>query len=114
MSGDLLVALGGGRVIDATKALAAVAGPPVRAAAIPTMLSAAEMARATATRRARRRARAHVRPAIVHQLPGAVGLRSRSTSSPRARRPARPCGRGRGDGERLARAGPRRRTRRSG
>src|SRR5215217_8672909 len=36
VSGELLVALGGGRVIDVTKALAAVAGPPVRAAAIPT------------------------------------------------------------------------------
>lgn len=45
VSGELLVALGGGRVIDVTKALAAVAGPPVRAAAIPTTLSAAEMSK---------------------------------------------------------------------
>jgi alcohol dehydrogenase class IV len=45
VSGDLLVALGGGRVVDVTKALAAVAGPPVRAAAIPTTLSAAEMSK---------------------------------------------------------------------
>src|SRR4029078_11355833 len=44
VSGDLLVALGGGRVIDVTKALAAVAGPPVRAAAIPPPLRAAEVA----------------------------------------------------------------------
>jgi alcohol dehydrogenase class IV len=45
VSGDLLVALGGGRVVDVAKALAAAAGPPVRAAAIPTTLSAAEMSR---------------------------------------------------------------------
>lgn len=40
--GDLLVALGGGRVIDTAKALAA-AEPPRRVAAIPTTLSGAEM-----------------------------------------------------------------------
>jgi alcohol dehydrogenase class IV len=40
--GELVVALGGGRVIDTAKALAA-ADPPRRAAAIPTTLSAAEM-----------------------------------------------------------------------
>jgi alcohol dehydrogenase class IV len=40
--GELLVALGGGRVIDVAKALAA-ADPPRRVAAIPTTLSAAEM-----------------------------------------------------------------------
>jgi len=45
VDGELLVALGGGRVVDVTKALAAVAGPPVRAAAIPTTLSAAEMSK---------------------------------------------------------------------
>lgn len=39
---ELLVALGGGRVIDVAKALAA-AGPPRRVAAIPTTLSGAEM-----------------------------------------------------------------------
>ncbi len=43
VSGTLLVALGGGRVIDVVKALAAAAGPHVRAAAVPTTLSAAEM-----------------------------------------------------------------------
>ena len=43
VSGTLLVALGGGRVIDVAKALAAAAGPHVRAAAVPTTLSAAEM-----------------------------------------------------------------------
>jgi alcohol dehydrogenase class IV len=40
--GELLVALGGGRVIDVAKALAA-ADPPSRVAAIPTTLSGAEM-----------------------------------------------------------------------
>jgi len=40
--GELLVALGGGRVIDVAKALAA-ADPPRRVAAIPTTLSGAEM-----------------------------------------------------------------------
>jgi alcohol dehydrogenase class IV len=40
--GPLLVALGGGRVIDTAKALAA-ADPPCRVAAIPTTLSGAEM-----------------------------------------------------------------------
>lgn len=42
VEGELLVALGGGRVIDVAKALAA-ADPPRRVAAIPTTLSAAEM-----------------------------------------------------------------------
>ena len=40
--GELLIALGGGRVIDVAKALAA-ADPPRRVAAIPTTLSGAEM-----------------------------------------------------------------------
>jgi alcohol dehydrogenase class IV len=42
VQGSLLVALGGGRVIDTAKALAA-ADPPRRVAAIPTTLSGAEM-----------------------------------------------------------------------
>jgi alcohol dehydrogenase class IV len=42
VSGSLLVALGGGRVIDVAKALAA-ADPPRTVAAIPTTLSGAEM-----------------------------------------------------------------------
>ncbi|MEA2390514.1 MAG: maleylacetate reductase, partial [Solirubrobacteraceae bacterium] len=41
----MLVALGGGRVIDVAKALAAANGPPSRVAAIPTTLSGAEMTR---------------------------------------------------------------------
>jgi alcohol dehydrogenase class IV len=65
VSGDLLVALGGGRVIDVTKALAAVAGPPVRAAAIPTTLSAAEMARGHRHATGAPRGTANVRAAIV-------------------------------------------------
>jgi maleylacetate reductase len=44
VTGELLVALGGGRVIDTAKALAA-ADPPRRVAAIPTTLSSAEMTR---------------------------------------------------------------------
>jgi alcohol dehydrogenase class IV len=43
VEGELLVGLGGGRVIDVAKALAAAAGSSVRAASIPTTLSAAEM-----------------------------------------------------------------------
>ena len=65
VSGDLLVALGGGRVIDVTKALAAVAGPPVRAAAIPTTLSAAEMARGHRHATEAPPGTPNVRPAIV-------------------------------------------------
>jgi alcohol dehydrogenase class IV len=65
VSGELLVALGGGRVVDVTKALAAVAGPPVRAAAIPTTLSAAEMSKGhRQATGAPRGTRGH-RPAIV-------------------------------------------------
>src|SRR5437660_6589085 len=44
VAGDTLLALGGGRVIDVAKALAA-ADPPRRVAAVPTTLSAAEMTR---------------------------------------------------------------------
>jgi alcohol dehydrogenase class IV len=60
----MLVALGGGRVIDVAKALAA-ADPPRRVAAIPTTLSAAEMT--TVHRHAAGVAAdtARVRPAIV-------------------------------------------------
>jgi len=62
--GELLVALGGGRVIDVAKALAA-ADPPRRVAAIPTTLSGAEM---TAIHRQAAGVAAdtpRVRPAIV-------------------------------------------------
>jgi alcohol dehydrogenase class IV len=63
--GDLLVALGGGRVIDVTKALAAAAGAPVRAAAIPTTLSAAEMSHGHRHARGVDASTPNVRPAIV-------------------------------------------------
>jgi maleylacetate reductase len=62
--GELLVALGGGRVIDTAKALAA-ADPPRRVAALPTTLSGAEM---TAIHRHAGGVRPHtprVRPALV-------------------------------------------------
>ena len=97
VSGDLLVALGGGRVIDVTKALAAVAGPPVRAAAIPTTLSAAEMTRGH--RHARGGAAGHGEraPAIVINDPDAVGLPAARRARGERRELARPRGRGRGD-----------------
>src|SRR3954465_1543101 len=63
--GELLVALGGGRVTDVTKALAAAAGPPVRAAAIPTTLSAAEMSHGHRHARGVDPKTPNVRPAIV-------------------------------------------------
>jgi alcohol dehydrogenase class IV len=65
VEGELLVALGGGRVVDVTKALAAVAGPPVRAAAIPTTLSAAEMTKGHRQAAGAPRGTPNVRPAIV-------------------------------------------------
>src|SRR4029077_2015076 len=43
VTGELLVALGGGRVVDTTKALGAALG--IKVAAVPTTLSAAEMTR---------------------------------------------------------------------
>jgi len=64
VEGDLVVALGGGRVIDVAKALAA-ARPPRRAAAIPTTLSAAEMTRVHRHAAGVDPATARVRPAIV-------------------------------------------------
>lgn len=65
VGGELLVALGGGRVIDVTKALAAAAGPPVRAAAIPTTLSAAEMSKGHRHAAGVDPKTPNVRPAIV-------------------------------------------------
>jgi alcohol dehydrogenase class IV len=63
VDGELLVALGGGRVVDVAKALAA-ADPPRRVAAIPTTLSAAEMTRvhrhATGVSAETPRVRAHI------------------------------------------------------
>lgn len=73
-----LVALGGGRVIDTAKALAAVSG--ARVAAIPTTMSGAEM---TGSHRlpagAEERVRGRVRPSLVIADPVAM------TSQPEAR-----------------------------
>ncbi|MEK6276770.1 MAG: iron-containing alcohol dehydrogenase [Actinomycetota bacterium] len=69
VSAERLVALGGGRVIDTAKAIAAVSGAAV--AAIPTTLSGAEM---TGVHRlpagAEQRARGLVRPDLVLADPG--------------------------------------------
>jgi alcohol dehydrogenase class IV len=60
----LMVALGGGRVIDVAKALAA-ARPPREVAAIPTTLSAAEMTRGHRRAKGTPQDAPGVRPAIV-------------------------------------------------
>jgi alcohol dehydrogenase class IV len=62
-AGRLIVALGGGRVVDVAKALAAARG--AQAAAIPTTLSAAEMTRLHRHARGVDPATAHVRPRVV-------------------------------------------------
>lgn len=64
VDGELLVALGGGRVIDVAKALAA-ADRPRRVAAIPTTLSGAEMTAIHRHARGVPAETARVRPAIV-------------------------------------------------
>jgi alcohol dehydrogenase class IV len=61
VEGELVVALGGGRVVDTAKAIVAARGSG-RAAAIPTTLSGAEMTR---THRLVKGTTASVRPAIV-------------------------------------------------
>ena len=62
--GELLVALGGGRVVDTAKALAA-ADPPRRVGAIPTTLSGAEMTNVHRHALGVAAGAARVRPAIV-------------------------------------------------
>src|SRR2546423_499108 len=64
----LLVALGGGRVVDVAKALAA-ARPPRQVAAIPTTLSAAEMTRGHRRAKGTPQDAPGVRPAIVLNHP---------------------------------------------
>jgi alcohol dehydrogenase class IV len=64
VQGSQLVALGGGRVIDAAKALAA-ADPPRRVAAIPTTLSGAEMTPIHRHAAGVATATARVRPALI-------------------------------------------------
>jgi alcohol dehydrogenase class IV len=63
VSNDRLVALGGGRVIDVTKALAAAGG--LRAMAIPTTLSGAEMTRGHRHARGVDEATPRMRPSVV-------------------------------------------------
>ncbi len=63
VDGGLFVALGGGRVVDVAKALAAARG--TQAAAIPTTLSAAEMTRGHRHARGVDPATARVRPRVV-------------------------------------------------
>jgi alcohol dehydrogenase class IV len=63
IKGDRLVALGGGRVIDVTKALAAADGG--RAMAIPTTLSGAEMTQGHRHARGVDESTPRVRPAVV-------------------------------------------------
>lgn len=62
--GGVLVALGGGRIIDVAKALAAAAAPR-RVVAIPTTLSGAEMTAIHRMARGTPAGRARVRPAVV-------------------------------------------------
>ena len=64
LDAELVVALGGGRVIDVAKALAA-ADPPRRVAALPTTLSGAEMTAVHRHAAGIAFATARVRPAIV-------------------------------------------------
>jgi len=63
--GDRFVALGGGRVIDVAKALAAASGGAARAMAIPTTLSGAEMTRGHRQARGAPAGTGNVRPAVV-------------------------------------------------
>lgn len=62
---DRLVALGGGRVVDVAKALAAASGGAQRAMAIPTTLSGAEMTRGHRKAAGAPKGSGNVRPAVV-------------------------------------------------
>ena len=62
---DRIVALGGGRVIDVAKALAAASGGTARAMAIPTTLSGAEMTRVHRQAVGAPEGTSGVRPAVV-------------------------------------------------
>ena len=63
VGGDLIVALGGGRVVDTAKAVVAARGG--RAAAIPTTLSGAEMTSGHRLAKGSPEGTRHVRPAVV-------------------------------------------------
>ena len=62
---DRIVALGGGRVVDVAKAVAAASGGKTRAMAIPTTLSGAEMTRVHRQAAGAPEGTANVRPAVV-------------------------------------------------
>ena len=101
--GELIVALGGGRVIDTAKALAAARAAPhcrPRVAAIPTTLSAAEM---TAVHRRAAGADTSlpgVRPRDRRQRPGAERLAAAGRAGRERRERARARRRGAGDAAR--------------
>ena len=63
--GERIVALGGGRVVDVAKALAAASGGTARAMAIPTTLSGAEMTRGHRRALGAPAGTGTVRPAVV-------------------------------------------------
>lgn len=65
VEGDLVVGLGGGRVIDTAKAIAAARGDGTRAAAVPTTLAGAEMTRVHRHAAGAPPETARVRPALV-------------------------------------------------
>jgi alcohol dehydrogenase class IV len=65
LSGDRIVAFGGGRVIDTAKALAAASGGAARAMAVPTTLSGAEMTHGHRQARGAPPETASSRPAVV-------------------------------------------------
>lgn len=65
VEGELLVALGGGRVLDTGKAVVAARGGSGRVAAIPTTLSGAEMTHVHRLPAGAPASTRHVRPAIV-------------------------------------------------
>ena len=67
---DRIVALGGGRVVDVAKALAGASGGKVRAMAIPTTLSGAEMTRVHRQAAGAPEGSRNVRPAVVVNDPG--------------------------------------------
>ena len=65
VTGDRIVALGGGRLVDTAKALAAASGGSARAMAIPTTLSGAEMTRIHRQAAGAPEGSGNVRPAVV-------------------------------------------------
>ena len=65
VTGDRIVALGGGRVVDVAKALAAASDGSARAMAIPTTLSGAEMTRVHRQAVRAPKGTSGVRPAVV-------------------------------------------------